>query len=317
MIGAGTTLRGSGGSFAPPTAMPSALTLIGSTGVCWILIIGGGGGAPAAGVIFGTAGAAVPLGGVGFVPGTLDAGGTGMPATGVMRRGTTPAMPPTSVPLAPGAPVGTGIPAGGVRRRGTIGGGLVDPVPISVLPELATPRGGGRDPPPMTAGGGRDPPPTGGGGRDPPLGPGRGGGPELAFAFAFASARARAASSITARAEAGNADVSVVWMSPGGAGMAELPAASAPPAAPGGALGEDADGGGGALASPPLSELLTRESIDESVFALPSRSHPGAEHFTDEIEVLEVILRPATTEPSDVQVSRVGALDQRHRAPRR
>jgi len=272
----------------------------------------------------------------------LEDGGTGIPATGVIRRGTIGATPPTSVPLAPPLPpllttepgarpcAGAGIPVGGVRRRGTIGGGLVDPVPMSVLAELATPRGGGdeppatggggRDPPPPTGGGGRDPPPTAGGGRDPPLAPGSGGGLELALAFA--SARARAASSMTARAEAGSADASVVWMSaaawlPALAGLAGLAAASLAAAAPGGALGMDDEDAtdGGALPSPPLSELLTRESIDESVFALPSRSHPGLEHFADEIEVLEVILRAATSEPSNVQVSRVGAPGQRHRAP--
>jgi hypothetical protein len=174
----------------------------------------------AEGVIFGRGGAAVPPAGVGFV--------TGVPAIGVMRRGTTAATPPMSVAFGGGGADAAAIPAGGVRRRGTIGGGLCDPVPISVLPELATPRGAG-------------------GGRDPAVG--TGGGRELALA-ALASARARAASSITARADAGSADASVEWMSPAGAAVLDASAGLATAAGRGGTLGGVEDFGG-ALASPP------------------------------------------------------------------
>jgi hypothetical protein len=158
-------------------------------------------------------------------------------------------MPPTSVPI------GIGVPAGGVRRRGMMGGGLVDPisigggnaepVPMSVAFE-PPPRGGGEDPVP-SGGGGADPVgpmPIAGGGRELPAVPGTGG--RLELIFAFASARARAASSITARADAGSADASVVWMSPGA-----FAASSAALASRGGG---GLDGGvdvGGALASPP------------------------------------------------------------------
>jgi hypothetical protein len=243
MIGAAMPV---GSCFEPPTATPSALTLIGSTGVCWMRMVGCGGGAPAAGVIFGTIGGGIPLAGVSLLPWTFPDGATGVPAIGVMRRGTIPAMPPTSVPPAmaarlaplettePGAsPVGEAMPAGGVLLRGTMGGGLADPVPMSVFP----PRGGGRE--------------------LPLLPPGAGGGLELALAFA--SARARAASSITARAEAGSADVRVVWMSAGAAAGA---AAAGGLAGAGGSLGEVRDevSAGGALG----------EDVDGGAFTSPS-----------------------------------------------
>jgi hypothetical protein len=228
----------------------------------------GEGAETAEGVIFGIAGAAVPPAGVDFNAGTggkpgtppdkLD-GGTGIPATGVMRRGTTAATPPINVAFGGGA-AAAAIPAGGVRRRGTIGGGLCDPVPMSVLPELATPRGGGddADAPRGIAGGGRDADAEGiGGGRDADA-DGSGGGPALARMLAlppapfaaFASARARAASSITARAEAGSADVSVEWRSAAAGAVPDVSAGPAIAAGRGGTLGGDEDFGG-ALASPP------------------------------------------------------------------
>jgi hypothetical protein len=214
----------------PPTATPSALTLIGSTGVCWMRIVAaGGGGVPAAGVILASTGDVPPvLNGApvseGCVPGAGGADDAGMPAAGVTRRATIPPMPPTSVPI------GLGVPAGGVRRRGTMGAGPVDRISIG---------GGNAEPVPMSVD--FEPPPRGGGDDPVPTG---GGGAELALALA--SARARAASSITARADAGSADASVVWMSPGAF------AASSPAAASRG--GGGLDGGvdvGGALASPP------------------------------------------------------------------
>jgi len=144
---------------------------------------------------------------------------------------------------------------------------------MSVLPEFATPRGGADDADTArgVAGGGRDADAegTGGGGRDADAddadGGGRdadaegsGGGPPLARMLAlppasfaaFASARARAASSITARAEAGSADVSVEWMSAAAGAVPDVSAGLATAAGRGGTLGGDEDFGG-ALASPP------------------------------------------------------------------
>jgi hypothetical protein len=162
----------------PATETPSGETLIGSTGVCCIVIFGGGV-EPVDGAIFASRGAGVPLAGV-FVVGTA---GAGIPGAGV-RRGTTPTplMPPMSVAF------GAGVPAAGVLRRGTIGGGLCEPVPMSVVFDPPTPRttaggralstalstafsirgGGGRELPTRGTGG-RVLPTCGGGGRELPL----------------------------------------------------------------------------------------------------------------------------------------------------